>query len=170
MYYFAYGSNMSTRRLKRRLSLVRPVSVATLPRHRLCWHKQGRDGSGKCDAAHADDDALAVMGVLYEMAPDERPLLDRIEGVGAGYEVIHVRLTLCSGEFVQAFTYQATQIDTTALPFLWYKTHVLQGAYEHGLPADYIAQLEAAPALDDPDRERHRRELLIYDPEERFFG
>lgn len=169
MYYFAYGSNMSSRRLKRRLSSARPISLATLPRHRLCWHKQGRDGSGKCDAAHTGDDAIVVIGVLYKIAPEERPLLDRIEGVGAGYAAIDVRLMLHSGEFTQAFTYQATQIDTSALPFLWYKIHVLQGAYEHGLPDDYIAQLEAIPALDDPDRERHRRELLIYDPGTGFY-
>jgi len=165
MYYFAYGSNMSSRRLKQRLSSARPVSVATLPRHRLCWHKQGRDGSGKCDAAHTGDDSHAVVGVLYRVSAEQRSLLDRIEGVGVGYVVMDIRLMLSSGEFAQAFTYQATQIDTSALPFFWYKTHVLQGAYEHDLPADYIAQLEAIPALEDPDRERHRRELLIYGPD-----
>jgi hypothetical protein len=163
VYYFAYGSNMSSRRLFRRLASARVVAVAALPRHQLRWHKQGRDGSGKCDAAPTGDDAHQVLGVLYQMAAAERPLLDRYEGVGAGYEATDVRLQLRSGAFVGAFTYQATLIDSSALPFAWYKIHVLRGAREHGLPDDYIAELEAVPSLDDPDRERHRRELQIYD-------
>lgn len=167
MYYFAYGSNMSSRRLRQRLDSARPVSVATLSGHQLCWHKRGRDGSGKCDAAHTGREGHAVHGVLYELATAQRPLLDRIEGVGAGYEVMEVHLRLPDGEVVQAFSYQATLIDETARPFEWYKSHVLRGAREHGLPVDYIAQLDAVAARADPDRERHRRELLIYPAGER---
>lgn len=166
MYYFAYGSNMSSRRLRQRLGYARPVTVARLRAHRLCWHKQGRDGSGKCDAAPTGDPDHAVLGVLYDVAAEQRPLLDRIEGVGAGYTAIEVRLLLESGASAQAFTYQATLIDADALPFDWYKAHVLRGAREHSLPEEYIARLEAVPSLADPDRERHRRELLIYQPGE----
>ena len=162
MYYFAYGSNMSSRRLRQRLGRVSPLAVAILTRHRLCWHKQGRDGSGKCDAAPADDADDAVIGVLYELAAEDRPLLDRFEGVGAGYEAVDIRAMLLSGEFIEAFTYQATRIDKDAIPFCWYKSHVLHGAREHGLPADYIAGLESVVAQDDPDWERHRHELSIY--------
>jgi hypothetical protein len=164
MYYFAYGSNMSSRRLWQRLGSARAVAVARLPRHRLCWHKQGRDGSGKCDAAHTGDPGHAVLGVLYDVAAAQRALLDCVEGVGAGYEAIDVGLLLDTGSSVAAFTYRATLIDADTLPFHWYKTHVLRGAREHGLPEEYIARLEAVPSRDDPDRERQRRELLIYQP------
>lgn len=166
MYYFSYGSNMSSRRLKQRLSSARPISVATLYGHRLCWHKRGQDGSAKCDAAPTGNDTHAVQGVLYELAAEQRPLLDQIEGVGAGYDAIDVRLLLRSGEFVQAFTYQATHIDEDLIPFDWYKIHVVQGAREHDLPGNYIALLESVAVREDPDRERHRRELSVYAPGE----
>ncbi|WP_428606735.1 gamma-glutamylcyclotransferase family protein [Sedimenticola sp.] len=165
MYYFAYGSNLSSRRLRQRLSSARPVSMARLQNHKLCWHKQGRDGSGKCDAAHTGDASHEVIGVVYSMAAQERPLLDRYEGVGVGYEAVEIRPVLDTGKYVQAFTYRATLIDASAMPFRWYKIHVLQGAYEHNLPSEYIAQLEAVPTLEDPDRERHQRELLVYGDE-----
>ena len=162
LHYFSYGSNMSTRRLGARIRSARPLTVAVLPEHRLFWHKQGRDGSGKCDAAYTGDHTHIVMGVLYEMAADDKPLLDQFEGVGVGYEEISIALLGQAGERLQAFTYQATLIDPTAVPFLWYKEHVLRGACEHGLPDSYISLLEQTPAMDDQDTARHERELLIY--------
>ncbi|MCW8890489.1 MAG: gamma-glutamylcyclotransferase [Sedimenticola sp.] len=162
LYYFAYGSNMSTRRLGERIQTARPVSQATLSGHALRWHKQGRDGSGKCDAFPTGKNSHCVIGVLYEIAEQEQPLLDQFEGVGAGYEVASVELCLPSGERAAAFTYRATRIDSSFLPYHWYKEHVIQGAREHALPKAYIEQLAAAVSIEDIDRVRHNRELLIY--------
>ncbi|TVO69843.1 MAG: gamma-glutamylcyclotransferase [Sedimenticola selenatireducens] len=153
---------MSTRRLGERILSARPQTVSTLTGHQLCWHKLGRDGSGKCDAFYTGEAHHHVIGVLYAIDQQEQPLLDQFEGVGAGYEVATVTLVLPSGEQQQAFTYRATHIDPTVLPFSWYKAHVLQGAREHHLPTAYIAQLESVDAIDDSDRPRHTRELLIY--------
>ncbi|MGM0616445.1 MAG: gamma-glutamylcyclotransferase family protein, partial [Pseudomonadota bacterium] len=47
-------------------------------------------------------------------------------------------------------------------PYHWYKHHVLSGAREHALPAAYIRALERIEALDDPDAERHQREMAIH--------
>jgi gamma-glutamylcyclotransferase len=44
-------------------------------------------------------------------------------------------------------------------PYDWYKALVIAGAREHGLPADYIAALAAAPAKPDPDKIRAARNL-----------
>ena len=43
-----------------------------------------------------------------------------------------------------AFTYHANpaRIDAALRPFDWYKDYVVRGAREHGLPADYIRELE----------------------------
>jgi gamma-glutamylcyclotransferase len=153
---------MSTRRLGERILSARPLTVSTLTGHQLCWHKLGRDGSGKCDAFYTGNEQHHVVGVLYEIARHDQPLLDQFEGVGAGYEVATVTLLLPSGEQQQAFTYRATHIDPHVLPFNWYKTHVIQGAREHRLPTAYIALLESVCAVDDSDQSRHARELLIY--------
>ena len=47
--YFAYGSNMSSVRLRARVNSAQPLGVARLPGHRLRWHMHSLDGSGKCD-------------------------------------------------------------------------------------------------------------------------
>src|SRR5258706_268593 len=84
---FAYGSNMSTRRLCERVPSARVIGVGVLKGHKLCWHKVSKkDGSGKCDAALTDAGGAEVYGVLYEIALAEKPKLDSAEGLGAGYD------------------------------------------------------------------------------------
>lgn len=164
MRYFAYGSNMSCRRLAARITSPRRVAVARLSGHELRWHKQGRDGSGKCDVYPTGDEQDVVIGVLFEIDARDKPLLDRHEGLGRGYRERRVELLGPGGERWQAFTYQATLTDPGLQPYRWYKRHVLEGALEHGLPWHYIARLRAVVAWDDPDAERHRNELRIYGP------
>lgn len=162
MLYFAYGSNMSTRRLAARIDSARRLSIARLPGHELRWHKQGRDGSGKCDVHYTGEADQAVIGVLFEIDERDKPLLDRFEGLGNGYRELVVELSGPAGERWSAITYQATLTDPRIQPYLWYKRHVLEGALEHGLPSNYVERLRAVAAREDPDPERHRRELDIY--------
>ena len=65
--YFAYGSNMSTRRLQGRVS-AEPRGVASLERHALRFHKQSTDGSGKAGAQFTGDAHDIVHGVLFELS------------------------------------------------------------------------------------------------------
>lgn len=163
MNYFAYGSNMSTRRLGVRIDSARRISLAHLPGHQLCWHKQGRDGSGKCDVHFTGEESHVVIGVLFEIDERDKPLLDRFEGLGNGYRELVVELRGPAGERWPAFTYQATLTAPGIQPYQWYKRHVLEGALEHGLPGYYLEQLRAVVAWEDPDAERHRRELQVYE-------
>jgi len=39
---------------------------------------------------------------------------------------------------------------------------VLAGAREHALPEQYVEAIRSVSVEEDPDRERHRRELAIY--------
>ena len=161
MLCFSYGSNMSVTRLRDRVPSARFVAVAVLPAHRLRFHKVSNDGSGKCDAEETGNRADQVMGVVYEIADDERPALDRKEGLGSGYDVKEIEVTTAQGNLT-ALMYFATQVDSARKPYLWYKEHVLIGARESGLLSEYIAQIEAVEAVEDPDRTRHERELAIY--------
>ncbi len=87
--YFAYGSNMSTARLRKRLPSCKAIGIATLPGHSLHFHKRSADKSGKCNAfASGDDDS--VIGVLFSFDPAERAKLDDAEGVGSGYEPVMI--------------------------------------------------------------------------------
>ncbi len=160
MHYFAYGSNMSVKRLQHRVSSAHPIGVATLSDHRLAFHKIGRDGSAKCDAAQAP--GHTVYGVVFTLAEEHKTLLDRYEDLGRGYEDKLVDVTLTNGAVVKAFTYYATRIDASLKPFDWYRRHVIHGATEHALPADYIRALQAIETIDDTDTARRQTELLIY--------
>ena len=162
MKYFAYGSNMSSKRLRARTPSARTLGVYTLPGFALRFHKVGKDGSGKCDAFRTGDDADQVIGVLYELdAADEAPL-DRVEGLGWGYRKEQVRLIGKAGEEARAFTYCAIRVDPALVPFSWYMGHVLAGAREAGLPDEYTAALEQQRTMADPCAERHRAERAIH--------
>lgn len=158
MNYFAYGSNMSLQRLQARVPVARPLGAAVLPGHSLRFHKAGRDGSAKCDAFHTADLADAIHGVLFHIDEAGKAVLDRVEGLGAGYDEKQVILACGTA----AVTYVATHIDETLLPFHWYKQHVLVGATEARLPADYVYRIEQHPAVNDPDPARHAREIAIH--------
>lgn len=62
---------------------------------------------------------------------------------------------------VQARIYRALRVDATAVPYDWYKTLVIAGAREHGLPDDYLALLQRTPARTDPDAQRARRHFAL---------
>lgn len=160
--YFAFGSNLSSARLLRRLPRARVACVAILDRHELCWRKNGRDNSGKCDLAFTDKPEDLVYGVVYQMTAAEQQTLDRIESAGYGYQRRDVSVITLTGDILEAFTYFALDIDHRKQPYRWYKEHVLRGALEHEFPADYIEGIRATPSIDDQDAARHARELSIY--------
>ena len=51
--YFAYGSNMFTRRLKERTPSVAVADTGFVEGHRLAFDKVSRDGSGKANPTFA---------------------------------------------------------------------------------------------------------------------
>ena len=161
MLCFSYGSNMSSARLRDRVPSARFVAVAILPAHRLRFHKVSRDNSGKCDAEETENPDDRVYGVVYEIANEEKPDLDRKEGLGFGYDEKVVEVITEQGK-LNILMYFATRVNSSLKPYCWYKEHVLIGAREHGLPPEYIAQIEAIEAVEDPDVTRGERELAIY--------
>lgn len=157
--YFAYGSNLLFARLHARCPSIEHAGVARLNGHRLHFDKPGGDESGKCGIERTGDDQH-VLGVLYRMHRDEKPLLDRIEGVGHGYIDREVTVHADHGE-VACFTYFPTLHDRGRPPWDWYKAFVLGGARENGFPDAYIAAIEAVVHRVDPDPERRRENLAI---------
>lgn len=162
MLYFAYGSNMSAPRLGERVYITSVVGVATLANHVLQFQKQSDDGSAKCNIDYATERDVSVLGVVFDLPESEKPALDRFEGVGQGYEVRTVTVTLVDGQDIEVFTYWATQIDPRLKPYHWYKHHVLYGARTAGLSDHYIARIEAVESIEDPNADRHRRQMDMY--------
>lgn len=157
---FAYGSNMSSARLRARVPSARAVGRGVLLGHQLVWHKVSIDGSGKCDVVSSDTPDAAVHGVVYAIDQAEKATLDRAEGLGKGYAERQVAVVV-NGEPFVATTYYATHKDPALKPYSWYRAHVLAGAFEHALPPEYIAALEAVEALQDPDAARHADQMAL---------
>jgi gamma-glutamylcyclotransferase len=152
-HYFAYGSNLLSARLKERTPSARVVAPAVLEGHALRWHKAGADGSGKCDVVPVDETGQRVIGVVYEIALSEKPLLDAAEALGVGYGEREVVVQV-GGRPLSAWLYGALKIDPQAVPYDWYKALVLGGAREHGFEPGYLRMLEAVQAKPDGDLQR----------------
>jgi len=136
------------------------LSVAQLDGYRLVFHKQGRDGSGKCGVVPTR--GQRVIGVVYELSREALLRLDRIEG--RGYRRVRVQVvTWPAGSVRDAWTYRARKVATNAelSPACWYLDLVLAGARYHDLPDDYVAQLRATMGCDDAHwlRNRYARSL-----------
>ncbi len=162
MKYFAYGSNMLTRRLtdSSRAPSAVAYGIAKAPGFVVRFHKVGADGSGKCTLVTTADEAAAAFGVLYEVAETDAESLDRAEGVHVGGYVRHtVRLRLSAAHMVNAMTYVAGEqhLDASCVPFDWYRDLVVAGAIEHALPPRYVERLARVPAAADPNAARAAR-------------
>ena len=164
--YFAYGSNMFSKRLRDRVPSAKAIGIYTLPAHDLRFHKRSdRDNSGKCDVYQTGNQNDLVIGRLFTIDTADECKLDKSEGLGDGYDRKEVEVSDENGTTETAFTYYANRdcIDDAIRPFTWYKQHVVTGAKEGGLPAEYIAKIEAVEADEDPDRARHQKEIKLHD-------
>ncbi|MEM9256709.1 MAG: gamma-glutamylcyclotransferase family protein [Pseudomonadota bacterium] len=163
MLYFAYGSNMSLKRLRARVPSAEPLGTAQLRGHRLCFHMPSGDGSAKCDALDTGKHYDLVWGVIFEIDMDHKPALDRAESLGELYHEKTVRLHTDDGDTHEAFTYCALVTGEGRHPYSWYHHHVVSGAREFALPAGYVAEIAAVAHIQDPEAARDAREWLIHD-------
>ncbi len=162
--YFAYGSNMSLKRLKKRVCSAKATERGVLRCHHLAFHKVSKDKSGKCDIVSSKESDV-VWGRLYYIDGKEEKRLDRHEGLGSGYDKKFVTVELDCGCTVCAMTYyveDGTKKNPSLKPYTWYKKHVLVGAKEACLPPDYIKKIERVEAKKDCDKKREWDELAIY--------
>lgn len=167
-YYFAYGSNMLTRRLNERVPSALPIAVGYISGYRLTFDKVSKkDGSGKCDAEKTGRESDRVYGVIFKIEREYERKLDRFEGCGCGYEkedvkVIVTRSIIC--EKINApKAYIATLKQSEIKPYHWYKAFVIAGALEYELPTAYIEWLRTFESIEDPDdSQRAKNEAILF--------
>ena len=152
----AYGSNMCTQRMQARVSSARPVVIGYVQQRKLVFHKRSEDGSAKADAMATTRSADRVWGVIYQLHRDQKPMLDRYEFLGVGYdeeqvEVVHANVTLWAWMYVA----RRDAIDPSLLPYSWYLDLITHGARQHGLPHGYTKQLQRQQSMLDPNSARH---------------
>ena len=153
---------MASHRLLQRLPEARYTGLARLAQHRLSFRKNDQGLSGKCDIELTSRVTDEVIGVVYEISLEDKQTLDRIEGLGTGYDEKTVELRMDTGQTLFAITYFAIDIDKNIMPYHWYKQHVLRGAIERKFPREYVELIEATPSKPDLDHRRNLRELAIY--------
>ena len=149
--YAAFGSNLHPLRLGKRLASATLCGTAFLPDWSLEFHKRSTDGSGKCSIRRGSS---GVHLAIYDMDDSDRILLDRIEGLGAGYDDVNLDVPGFGGCF--SYTAAATHVDDTLSPYDWYSGLVVAGARFHDFPRNYIDRIVSVATTRDPDAERHR--------------
>ncbi|BBN80672.1 hypothetical protein PA25_06570 [Pseudoalteromonas sp. A25] len=157
---FAFGSNMSTKRLFARLPQAQCLGVAKLYRHQLSFNMLSTDGSAKCTIEATNRDEDIVMGVLYALNEHEINQLDNIEG--PRYNRTKLEVEAIEHGPMHAHCYIANTFIDDHLPFDWYVQHVLHGAKEHRFPTDYVRQIESQQHVTDHDVSRAEREWQLY--------
>lgn len=116
MLYFAYGSNLNLRCLKRHAPRAVPVGAARLDGYTLVF-RRFLDIAPQADAA--------VWGAVYDITPACERALDAYEDFPALYRKIAVRVDV-GGEIREAMTYVMNETGV-APPALAYVTMVAQG-------------------------------------------
>jgi len=150
MNYFAYGSNMFTYRLEKRVGKVEIIGIGKLSKHALRFNKVSIDGSLKANIIANDKDE--VMGVIFKINPNRKEELDKVEGLGKGYTQKEIEIELSqSNDKIKAFTYVADAIDNTETnkPYDWYLKLLMIGAEEHKLPSDYFEKIKSIETKED---------------------
>lgn len=153
---------MSLLRLQERVPSAKRLEVVTLKAHQLRFHMSSEDGSGKCDAFQTDNSEDIVIGALFEINKNEKGVLDIAESLGYGYDEKLVCVQNDSGEIFEALTYYAIKIGASLIPYSWYLNHVIIGAKETRVPADYLTLIESIEYMEDPDKERDAKQRAMY--------
>ena len=155
--YFAYGSNMCTERLKERVGPVEPKGTAELTKYCFQFHKESKDdGSAKADAFYTGCQEHVVYGALFQLDESRKRCLDKAEG---GYNCDSIEVEDKDGNPVRALIYLAKKEriikeENKKKPYFWYKRLVVEGAKQHGLPADYVGAINNMPGKRDPNESR----------------
>lgn len=147
--YFAYGSNLSTRRM----SVERGIKIlernrATLNDYELRFNKTARDNpqEGKGNIVRAKN--MVVEGIIYDISESDLKKLDGFEGcpIGYGRDIVMVRLE--NGSEVNAFVYVAkpSQVRNDLKPSMEYLNYLLEG--KDFLSMHYYEMLKATKTLD----------------------
>lgn len=159
--YFAYGANVHPGWLRRRVPSADVLGPATLPRHRIAFHKRGRDGAGKSNAWYTGDANDLLPGVLYRLPAHA---FQRLGAAGAGYVAAEVTVRTPSGP-VTALTWRAdpAEIQEGLRPWDWYVALICAGAALHGLPEAHRRWLASVAFDVDPDAERAAAAFSVID-------
>lgn len=136
--YFAYGSHMLDRQIRKLARSRRFVGIARLPDHRLIFTRKSKLEGGFASLERELTPGLSVFGALYEVNSRSWKDIDRDEG--ESYSRLPVMVDF-KGEWVRCETYFVRNGSEEILPQPSYMESICRAAQERGLPSPYIAFL-----------------------------
>jgi hypothetical protein len=149
VFYFAYGSNMSSKVFVHGFRKIKPQSAerAILKGYRLAFSEPGIPFFEPAYANIEKDETAQCEGVLYRITPQEMDWLDISEG-GRAYNIIHVPVTGVASGTVTAQTFTSKAVAHGLLPSKRYVDILVDGAEEHGLSDIWITMLKEQSHVD----------------------
>jgi gliotoxin/aspirochlorine biosynthesis gamma-glutamylcyclotransferase len=164
VWYFAYGSNMQRATFCGRRGIeYRQALPARVEGWRLVIDKPPLVPVGEGFANIIPEPGAEVLGVLYEITDEDLAHVDLTEGVLIGnYERVEVTVSALGGQALEvvAATLVSDKRNPELLPSDRYMQCLISGAEEHGLPAEYVAQLRAIPCRPESDEAKTFRPFL----------
>jgi len=153
VWYFAYGSNMQPATFRGRRGIAaRQAIPARLAGWQLVFDKPPLLPMGQGMANIVATDGAHVLGVAYAVTAEDLAHIDLTEGVLIdNYRRVAVRIAPLdgAGPELEAFTLTSDRRDASLRPSARYMALLIEGARAHGLPPDYVAWLEACPAVEE---------------------
>lgn len=152
--YFAYGSNLLARRLHLMNPTARRHGIGELKDYRLDFSTPSSKRWGGAPATVVPEPGDSVWGAIWSLDIEDRDHLDEQESVHSGlYDVFNATVRTPDGEVLHCRSYLMRLVPTKLSPgesrsperqpSLVYKKVIVTGARESGLPAEYIARIEA---------------------------
>ncbi len=138
--YFAYGSNLSIRQMRRRCPGSEVVGRARLPDYRLGFTRYATKRKGGV-ADIVPEPGAEVWGALYTVDDAGMVSLDEFEGVPRAYRRIDVSVFDDEGAELVAIAYFANKTGEFA-PGREDLGIINTGSSDHSLPDEYVQALE----------------------------
>ena len=149
LHYFAYGSNMSKKRLKERKIIATNPRPAHLSGYRLEFNKVAKCSARVAYANIVIDANSLVEGILYDIDETNLEKLDHFEGCKSGdYKRSKVNVRLSDNQQIIAETYIACleKLKEGLKPCKEYMCFLFDG--KDYLSPNYLRKLEAVETVD----------------------
>ena len=164
IWYFAYGSNMELATFSGRREIAFTQALpARADGWRLVLDKPPLVPMGCSFANIIADPTSYLYGVAYEIDQDGFAHLELTEGVPIGnYQRVEITVSPLrrASEPLLTYTLVSERLDPQLLPSERYLGCLINGALEHGLPADWIAHLRSQQRQPETKAEKLLRPLL----------
>jgi gamma-glutamylcyclotransferase len=159
--YFAYGSNMQSATLRGRRGIdYRSAIPARAVGWKVVLNKPALIGKSGF-ANLIEESGSFAFGVVFDVSEDDLAHIELTEGVIIGnYRRVIVAVQPLGDAYADtltAFSLSSDRMDPQARPSARYMRLLIDGAREHGLPADYIDHLTSVV----PSLEEHPEEALL---------